>query len=489
MRPALTIQISFTRVLFAVFVTLLEMASSASPIWSQPLGIPAQPPARGTAPPKLAPQDAVAIAMKNNLSITSQTLALQQAEFERRSTYSDLLPGLKLQYSSNINRYWQQGNFAYLSGKHPSRWQFRGSTAVGNTYTDPNAVTLQPEYPYRIDPYKNFQLSATLTQNIYSGGLLTSAFRNAGLAVIGSTLGLETAKQDLALAVLKAYYQAVLGKKQLDVAEESIRDLSAFKNRAQAMYKVGEALKVDITAAEAQLARARVQRMKAFTDLKTSRSTLDLLLGFIQCAPYELDDNLVAPSVEYCCPEIYTVAVMNRLEVKRANISVEQAKNQVKMAQAALVPSITVAIQGQRTNDDWNVIDPEGTNEWSIQGQLSWSFDFCRSRRTVSKRLVAEAQSDVDKKYLIEQIVQQVHSAYLQLERSKSDVIETKKEVSYRQEQFSLVKKQYNEQLATYLNVMDAQTGLDRAKTNHFAAVTDHLITLATLQRQMGILR
>jgi outer membrane protein TolC len=400
-------------------------------------------------------------------------------DHEQRAAYFDLLPKLKVDYTSEINRYWQPGQVAYLAGKHPSRWQFRGNT---------NNPSLQPYYAYRIDPYKNFQLTATLSQNLYSGGQLTNAYRSSFLATLGAAATLEIAKQDLALAVAKAYYRALLGSKLLKVADESITQLEAFKKRARAMFRVGEALKVDIASAEAQLARARRDRTKALTDLNVARSQLNLLLGLPQNACIVLDERLSFPYVERCIREVYEIAMTNRVEIRKANISIEQALTEIKIAQAALRPSVDLMIQGQRTNDDWNVIDPEGTNEWSIQGTMSWSLDFFRSREKVRKSQSSVAQLDSNKRYLVEMVLQQVSEAYLQVQRSRSDIEDTKKEVEFRNEQYNLVNKQYKEQLATYLNVMDAQTGLDRAKASHYASKVDFLSNLASLNRQMGVL-
>ena len=469
-------------IVLAGCVTLAVVIFSLVPAWADKLLNQIRPPAGEAALMRLSAPQAVRVAITNNLRMTSMALSLQQAQHEKNASYSDLFPQLSVEYLANVNRYQQPGNVASLAGIHASRWLIRG-----NPNDSTNQIT--NTYPYRIDPFKNFQLTATLTQPLYAGGLLVNSYKNSILAVHGSEQDFETAKEDLALSVLKAYYQAVLGIKLLLVAEESIRDLEAFKRRARAMYKAGEALKIDITAAEAHLSRARVQRTKALTDLKTARSSLNLLLGFPQNTPIDLEDNLRYQSADYRIPEIYNIAVMNRPEIRRANISTEQAKAQVKVAEAALMPSINLQVQGQRINDDWNVIDPEGTNQWSLQGLFTWSFDFFRNRETVTKKRAAQAQSNVDKQYLIEQVIQQVHAAYLQVEHSKLDIPEVKKEVAFRQQQFALVKKMYNEQLATYLNVVDAQTGLDRAKASHFGTLTDHLVNVAVLERQMGILR
>ncbi len=69
----------------------------------------------------------------------------------------------------------------------------------------------------------------------------------------------------------------------------------------------------------------------------------------------------------------------------------DQALAMVKSAKADVMPTIDVAARGVRYNDDWNVIDPEGTNDWQIQGLLTWTFDMFRKRSTVAEKRTTEA--------------------------------------------------------------------------------------------------
>jgi outer membrane protein TolC len=146
-------------------------------------------------------------------------------------------------------------------------------------------------------------------------------------------------------------------------------------------------------------------------------------------------------------------------------------------------------LQGQRLNDDWNVLDPEGTNDYSVQGTLVWAFDIFRSRETVRKTRNAYAQTFVNKEYLVQQIMREVNTAYLQVKQNEANVEEFRTEIKWRKDQLDRIKAMYNQQLTTYLNVMDAIASLDLSKSNYFTAVINHAIAVAELERQMGTLR
>lgn len=435
----------------------------------------------GTLPnKKMTVQDAIQLAIIRNFSLRSQALTIAQKENIKWASYSDLLPQLNISYDSEINRYRQASNYGIFSGVHPSKWTYRGQT---------NTPTLLPLYPYRIDPYKTMTLTATVTQPIFDAGRLGATYKYAVMDAVASAVDMETMRRDLTKSVIQYFYQIVLGRKLVQVTDESIRELTAFKARAKALLKHGEALKVDVAAAEADLAKAKSRKSKALTDLETAQAQLNLVLALPQGTCLNLDEKISYEQSPYSCPEIFMIAVSNRSEIKKANISIDQAKAQVRIAQAALVPGVSLQLQGLRVNDDWNVFDPEGTNEWTVQGTLTWAFDLFRSRETVRKQRNAHAQSFVNREYLIQQIMQQVQSAYLQVKQSEANIEEFRSEINWRQEQYYRTKEMYNQQLTSYLHVMDAITNLDVSKSNYFTALANHVIYVAELERQMGILK
>ncbi len=88
----------------------------------------------------------------------------------------------------------------------------------------------------------------------------------------------------------------------------------------------------------------------------------------------------------YAIPGIYNTALANRDEIVQATNFIREAIEATKSAQASLLPSVSLQAQGSRTNDDWNVLDPEASNTWSLMSTLTWTFDLFRSNSTVKQR-------------------------------------------------------------------------------------------------------
>ncbi|HMK34507.1 MAG TPA: TolC family protein [Desulfomonilaceae bacterium] len=468
----------YQRVFFVAvicFALVLPLAANAA----DPAPRTRKADARGS---RLSLPQAVSISVARNLRMADSRLAVAEKEHQRREAFSDFFPTIDLNYTAAFDKY-QQGQFIQgLSGIHPSRWAIRGNPA------NP-AQLLSPSYPYRIDPYRQFTMSATITQPLFTGGRLLNDYKFAKLGVDYTAIQFEVDRQDLILEVYEAYYQMTQASKLLGVANDSIRALQALRNQTLEFFKAGVVPKVDVLSTEGQLAQAYIQQTQAMTDIERGRATLNFLLRYPQEAPLEIVEDLNYQPNPYRIPEIYATAAGNRVEIRQANISVDQAMALVKSAKADLLPNVSVQGRGARVNDDWNVFDPEGNNDWMLQGILTWTFDMFRRRDTVKERRASQARAFVAREQLVEQVMEEVKLAYLDMKRSESDIQNNRKAVEFRRENFRINQERYKEQVATYIEVLDAQRQLSLAEGDYIISIVGYKINRAVLERRMGILR
>jgi outer membrane protein len=418
-------------------------------------------------------------------------LDIQEKEHQRRSAFSDFFPSIDLQYVASGYKYRQPGNIQGLAMAHDSR---RAAALVlkpdGTPHFDPVTFAYYfSDYPYRIDPYKSFSLVGTLTQPIYSGGKLLNNYKYARLGVDYAEIQLEVDRQDLILDVYETYYQLIKSEKLLIVANQSIVALQSLRNQTMEFFKAGVVPKVDVLATEGQLAQAMIQRTQSETDIERFKAQLNYLLRYPQETPIDVVQDLDYQPSAYTIPAVYSVAAANRLEIRQASISVEQAVALARASEADLIPNVSLQVQGSRTNDDWNPLDKEAVNEWKIQGIASWGFDMFRSRETVKARRVSQANAFVSRELLVEQIMRDVKQAYVDMKRAEKDIQDNKKAVEYRGETFRINKERYKEQVATYTEVLDAQRQLSQAEGDYYTSQVEFKINQATLERQMGVLR
>lgn len=430
---------------------------------------------------RLSLSQAVSIAVTRNLRMADSRLAVREKEHQRREAYSDFFPSINLQYTGTADKYQQIGFVQQLAGVQNSRWTVRGNPLGGGG--------LAPDYPYRIDPYRNFTLTATMTQPLFTGGKLLNDYKFAQLGVDFSAIQFEVDRQDLILDVTQTYYELIQGEKLLEVAESSIRALEALRNQTVEFFKAGVVPKVDVLSTEGQLAQSRIQRTQALANIEQSKATLSFLLRYPQETPIRIVQDFAYRPNPYRIPDIYATAAGNRLEIRQANISVDQALALIKSAKADLLPQVSAQVQGTRMNDDWNPFDPEGVNDWQLQGLLTWTFDMFRTRETVKERRASEARAFVAREQLVEQVMEEVKLAYVDMRRSESDIGNNRKAVEFRRENFRINQERYKEQVATYIEVLDAQRQLSLAEGDYYTSLVGYRINKAILERRMGILR
>ncbi len=430
---------------------------------------------------RLTLEQAKSIAVDRNLRMADSRLAVQEKEHQRREAFSDLFPSYTLQYTGSWFRYEQAQTVRSLAGAAPGRWVVRGVSSTGSGLT--------PDYPYRIDPFRSFTLTAALTQPIFMGGALLNNYKFTKLGVDYSAIQYQVNTQDLILDVIEAYYELVQAQKLLDVAEQSIRALEALRDQTRQFYQRGIVAKADLLSTEGQLAQAKIQRMQSITEIRRQKGQLSFLLRYPQETPIEVVQDIDYRPNTYRIPEIYSIAAVNRLEIRQANISIEQATTQLKASQADLMPAVSLQVQGTRINDDWNVFDPEGTNDWRIQGLLTWTFDIFRTRETVKERRATQARAFVAREQLVEQVMNEVKSAYLDMKSSERTIVDSRAAVLFREENFRINQQRYQVQAGTYIEVLDAQRQLAQAQGDYYTALIGYRINEAVLERRLGILR
>ncbi len=430
---------------------------------------------------RLTLEQAKSIAVDRNLRMADSRLAVQEKEHQRREAFSDLFPSCSLQYTGTWFRYEQVQSIRSLAGTAPGRRIVRGVSSVGGGLT--------PEYPYRIDPFRSFTLTVAVTQPIFKGGALLNNYKFAKLGVDYLAIQYQVDTQDLILDVVEAYYELVQAEKLLEVAEQSIRALDALRDQTSQFYRQGTVAKVDLLSTEGQLAQAKIQRTQSITEIRRQKAQLAFLLRYPQETPIKVVQDIDYRPNTYRIPEIYSVAAANRLELRQANISIEQATSQLKASQANLIPAASLQLQATRKNDDWNVFDPEGTNDWRIQGLLTWTFDIFRTRDTVKERRATQARAFVAREQLVEQVMNEVKAAYLDMKSSERTIVDSRAAVLFREENFRINQQRYQVQAGTYIEVLDAQRQLAQAQGDYYTALIGFRINQAVLERRLGILR
>jgi outer membrane protein len=312
-------------------------------------------------------------------------------------------------------------------------------------------------------------------------------YRLSKLGVDFSKTTVETVQRDITLQVRTLYFNILRAIKLRDVAEQTVKQFEAQLEVSKAFFDVGIVAKNDVLQAEVRLANARQGLVKADNDLAVAKSSFNILLRRDVSAAFEVVDILEYKAFPLLLAESLGEALRRRPEIKAADLTVDQAKEGVKIARSGFFPTITLSGNYGRSSDAAGLQGDVRSERWTIQTLATitlWDWGYTAYKVGESKVKVTQAQDS--KNQLIDNITLEVKQDYLNMVTAEKNIDVAQKSIEQAEENVRVNEERYKYQVATATDLLDAVTLLAQAKTNYFSALADFNIAKAQLERAMG---
>lgn len=265
-------------------------------------------------------------ALQHDAAILAERAAAQAAQERLPQALSQRRPSLSL--SAGQNRNHLESQTANILGQR----------SVSERYYDSNNVALQ------------------LRQPLYRPAVLAQ-IKQARAQVQDADAVLDVNENDLLERVAQAYFDALLGQVQLDLASAQKTAFAAQLQSAQKGFAAGVGMRTDVDEAQARMDLAHAQVLQAQQALDLARRRLALLLGvpvaqLVQLA--DLDTQRFAPSAPVPTSAEQWIALAEesspQLQALRARLRAAQAE--VDKAQAGHKPTLDVVATVSRSDSD-----------------------------------------------------------------------------------------------------------------------------------------
>lgn len=265
-------------------------------------------------------------ALQHDATILAERAAAQAAQERLPQALSQLRPSLSL--SAGQNRNHLESQTANMLGQR----------SVSERYYDSNNAALQ------------------LRQPLYRPAILAQ-IKQARAQVQDADAVLDVKENDLLERVAQAYFDALLGQVQLDLASAQKTAFAAQLQSAQKGFAAGVGMRTDVDEAQARMDLAHAQVLQAQQALDLARRRLALLLGvpvaqLVQLA--DLDTQRFAPSAPVPTSAEQWIALAEesspQLQALRARLRAAQAE--VDKAQAGHKPTLDVVATVSRSDSD-----------------------------------------------------------------------------------------------------------------------------------------
>ncbi len=295
---------------------------------------------------------------------------------------------------------------------------------------------------------------------------------------------LDGIRQDVLLEVRKAWLTAFIDQTILEIRRETVANREARLAQAQAFYKQGTKARIEVATAEADLAQARLEALKAETQLQVDWVALNVAMGRTSPSPYRLE---LDPEWDRI-PELDSERMLEVALARRPELVALQARlrNQLASLRALGAESLPTLSANATLQGSGSPTPLDGT--WTLGVSLNWSlFDgFLRQYRDGEARATARALAEQFEQQRIA-VYQEVTSRLVQVRQATEQIQAAQASLEAARESHRLASARYRVGVGSSLELSDAELALSQARTDLAGAANALRTSRAELSRALGI--
>jgi outer membrane protein TolC len=347
-------------------------------------------------------------------------------------------------------------------------------------------IVVYPDIP------NNFYSRVGFNWPIYTSGRVDALEQAALAEAKAAGIDVDTARADLRLEIVRAYWAAATGREAVRVLEESGARAEAQLTDARHRFDVGLIPPNEVTSLEAQRSRERAQLIEAENIRESALIDLRRLIGVPQETIIELADSLEATAITASTGDVAELAkeaLANRPERQAMTLRLGGAESRVKAAAAATRPTVSFAGGFDYSNPNPHIFPRfwKWQQSWDVGVNVNWNV--LDSGRAKSQAAEANAVVTATRERIAEfdsVVSADVRQRLLDLDSSQAAVRAASDAVASAAEARRVITDRFAAGVATSTDVLVAQVALlenQLARTRALAAVR---LAEARLERSMG---
>ena len=334
-----------------------------------------------------------------------------------------------------------------------------------------------------------YNWSVSVIQPLFTGFALTSQHEIAKLETRIQQLEKDQVVLDMTRDVKTACYNLLLAQKLLIVAEDEVAALTAHKKDARLFYDQELIPKNDLLRSEVGLANSLQQQESSRAAVEKAKAQVNRLLNRPITSEIRITDIKNTPEVKFDYDRQAVLALEYRPVMQSVYLSLESLGFAEKIAKSGLYPEISLTGGYMQDGDDWSASDNDYANSHNAYIGISatWTFWDWGKIRSDAAAVNHEAEAlEAGIETLANRICQEVRNAGLDCEVAKKNIATASRALDQALENWRITNVQYQQQVATSTDILDARTFLTQADTNYYNAVYGYLNAVAELSRVVG---
>lgn len=360
----------------------------------------------------------------------------------------------------------------------------------------PEQVAYMPKEALEFDIHNLFGGAVTVTQPVYMGGKIVALNRLAKAAENAARAMESNQAQDIVTAVDAAYWQVVSLRAKDELATGYVALLDSLRRDVELMVQHGVATRSDLLQVEVKLTAAEVDLTKVRNGLVLSRMALAQLCGLpvdTPVTPGDCADDLVAAAARLVpagtdadMDEVFS----RRDDLRALGYAIEARHQQAKVALSSMLPNLAVVGSYGFSNPSlFKGFRHHVDGAFSVGAMLTvpvwhWGGNYNKYRAAKADETIARLELEDAR----EMVTLQVRQAAYRTSESLKLLAATQTNVAKADLNLKQARAAYREGMMTTDNVLEAQTGWLKARSENIDAAIDAQLCQVYLSKAMGTL-
>ena len=353
---------------------------------------------------------------------------------------------------------------------------------------------LQTTDGYRMVETLTYMPSVDISLLLFDFGGRKATFKEAAELLIAANFEFNQSLLDLLLSVESAFYQLQSAHATLAAAEADLETALTTRDASQKKLDSGLGTKLDVLQAQSNLDQARYSLEETKGILKTAHAQLAAVLGLPADSEFsiiEVSKEVPAGITTHDISLLIDLALEQRPDIAALQANYRSKQAAVDSAKASLWPSIAL---GASANGSWyHYYEPDLDNDHENEylGYIGVSWDIFDGFYNANKKRQAQAVASAAKAQLIQAQIAasaDVWTKFYNYETAIKKLTFSEAYYSSAQEAYDLAIESYNSGLQNIIDVLQAQSNLSSARSNHIQSITDVFIAVAQLAHATGTL-
>jgi outer membrane protein TolC len=328
---------------------------------------------------------------------------------------------------------------------------------------------------------------------LFTGWRITGGIERAEHGVAEQKAGLFTARQNLAMGVIEAYWDVQRQEKLYGVNLDQVKQAEEIHELAKTRLRAGAIAPIDVNRAEVSRISAQTALIRNEGARLAARARLTSLI-YPTGDTWTLADEPTYSPVEAQPLEAWIAqAIDHRPEMQAAMARLKARQAELTIARSKLFPELALTAQYQYGNNPFRPLASSNnvlsSFEGTFDGRAIFSyglFDNAETWRRMQESDLAIQAAELAVTQTHQQVRTEVAQAHAQLLSAESRLAPLKRSIEIAQGNRDIMAMRYKLGAAMITDVNDVQRALVSALTENLEATIDYLVAAARLYQAVG---